>query len=349
MTIDSNILDTLLNAIATACIGNGSIEGYARSLFGYLIAIDFVLAILFNLLSFGHQNFISQLISKILKYGFWIWLISNWGSIVNAFINSLNIAGMSLGSMGADMIKAPSSIIDLGFKLAEPFFTYLTSFTSWTNIVGSLAVYLLVALGGLGIVIGFTIIAFQVFITYVEFYISSALMLLFIPFGSNQFTSRFAESALGGVIAHGVKLMFLGAILSITAPVLNSINIEFASTPTWDGIFSATIAPWALAFLSWQAPAMAAGFMSGGPSLTASTMASNASATGSAGVTTTSTSFRAVKAAAVGGVKGAVYAAGAASNLAGRFNSRGGSGGGAGYSGGMGNFKGLSSGSKGSK
>lgn len=42
MEANTQILDTLLEAIINACTGNGSLEGYARSLFGYLIAIDFV-------------------------------------------------------------------------------------------------------------------------------------------------------------------------------------------------------------------------------------------------------------------------------------------------------------------
>lgn len=350
MTPDTQILDTLLNAIATACTGNGSLEGYARSLFGYLIAIDFVLAILFNLLSFGPQSFIGQLVTKIMKYGFWIWLISNWGYIVNVFANSLNIAGMSLGSMGAEALMHPSKVIDLGYYLAEPYFNYLTSFTSWTTIVGSLGVYILAFLGAVAICLGFIILAFQIFITYVEFYISSALMLIFLPFGSNKFTSRFAENALGGVIAHGVKLMFLGAILSITAPVLNQLNTEFGSTPSWQNIASATIAPFALAFLSWQAPSMAAGFMSGGPSLTASTMATNATGAGSA----TMSGARGSMALASGSVKAGAMgahmagrAAGAGANMArsaaGYFSGKGGGGtsGGSGAAA-MGNFSGLS-------
>lgn len=349
MEANTQILDTLLEAISNACTGNGSIEGYARSLFGYLIAIDFVLAILFNLLSFGPQSFIGQVVTKILKYGFWIWLISNWGSIVNAFVNSLNIAGTSLGSMGAEALKHPSKIIDLGYFLAQPYFNYITSFTSWTTIVGSFGVYAMAFLGAVAICIGFVILAFQVFITYVEFYIASALMLLFLPFGSNKFTSRFAENALGGVIATGVKLMFLGAIFSITAPVLNQLNTSFANTPSWQSICSATIAPFALAFLSWQAPAMAAGFMSGGPSLTASTMASNASGAGSAtmsaGRGTMAVGSGSVKAGAMG-LNMAGRAAGAGANMArsaaGYFGGKGGGTGGGTGAAAMGNFSGLS-------
>ena len=257
---------------------------------------------------------------------------------------------MSLGSMGAEALMHPSKVIDLGYYLAEPYFNYLTSFTSWTTIVESLGVYILAFLGAVAICLGFIILAFQIFITYVEFYISSALMLIFLPFGSNKFTSRFAENALGGVIAHGVKLMFLGAILSITAPVLNQLNTEFGSTPSWQNIASATIAPFALAFLSWQAPSMAAGFMSGGPSLTASTMATNATGAGSA----TMSGARGSMALASGSVKAGAMgahmagrAAGAGANMArsaaGYFGGKGGGGtsGGSGAAA-MGNFSGLS-------
>lgn len=350
MEANTQILDTLLEAIINACTGNGSLEGYARSLFGYLIAIDFVLAILFNLLSFGPQSFIGQLVTKIMKYGFWIWLITNWGYIVNTFVDSLNIAGTSLGSMGADALRHPSQIINMGYDLADPYFRHLTSFTSWTTIVGSFGVYAMAFLGAVAICIGFIILAFQVFIAFVEFYISSALMLIFLPFGSNKFTSRFAENALGGVIAHGVKLMFLGAIFSITVPILNQLNTEFATTPSWQGIASATIAPFALAFLSWQAPSMAAGFMSGGPSLTASTMATNATGAGSA----TMSGARGSMALASGSVKAGAMgahmagrAAGAGANMArsaaGYFGGKGGGGtsGGSGAAA-MGNFSGLS-------
>ena len=184
--------------------------------------------------------------------------------------------------MGADALRHPSQIINMGYDLADPYFQYLTSFTSWTTIVGSFGVYAMAFLGAVAICIGFIILAFQVFITFVEFYISSALMLIFLHSVATSLRSRFAENALGGVIAHGVKLMFLGAIFSITAPILIQLNTEFATTPSWQGIASATIAPFALAFLSWQAPSMAAGFMSGGPSLTASTMATNATGAGSA-------------------------------------------------------------------
>ena len=279
--MDTAILDTMLNAVATACAGNGSIYGYAKSLFGLLIAIDFVTVVLMNLLSFGGgQSFISMTISKVMAYGFWLWIIENWGYMCNAVINSLTTAATSFSTLSPDVLKHPSMLIDVGFAKAVPYFEYLTADTSWTNIVAKLGVYFLTFICACGLWLAFAMIAFQVFITYIEFYICSALMLLFLPFATNKYTERFAQNCIGGVFSHGVKLMFLGAIISLSGPMIDSLNTNFTGTPTWDHLFSSLLAPWAIAFLCWQAPSMAAGFMSGGPALSAATATSNMMATG---------------------------------------------------------------------
>ena len=120
--MDTKILDTILLTVSEACTGNGSIQGYATSLFGILIAIDFIVAILLNLLSFGGgQNFIGQVITKILTYGFWLWIIQSWGTLCNVVVNSLSIAGTSFGSLQADVLKHPSELIDLSLiHISEP-------------------------------------------------------------------------------------------------------------------------------------------------------------------------------------------------------------------------------------
>ena len=309
--MDTAILDNMLNAVATACAGNGTIYGYAKSLFGLLIAIDFVTVVLMNLLSFGGgQSFISMTISKVMAYGFWLWIIQNWGSLCNAIVNSLTTAATSFGSFPADVLKHPSMLIDLGYDKAVPYFNYLTADTSWTNIVAKLGVYFLTFICACGLWLAFAMIAFQVFITYVEFYICSALMLLFLPFATNKYTERFAQNCIGGVFSHGVKLMFLGAIISLSGPMINALNTNFTGTPTWDHLFSSLLAPWAIAFLCWQAPSMAAGFMSGGPALSAATATSNMMATGGMAAA-------GMVAAAKGAVGATASAAKAGSTLAG--------------------------------
>lgn len=308
------VLDNLLSTVASMAAGaTGSIAGMVQTTFFLLIAIDFVAAILLNL---GDTDHIKQLISKILRYGFWMWIIGNWGMLLNAVTNSLSAAGATMGGLDFGALQHPSQILDAGLQQAEPFYNYITSdqFTSMTGFFGSIGLWLMACFGGFAIWLAFAVLALQCFITYVEFYIASALVLVFIPFGVSKHTSFMAEKAIGAVISFGTKLMVLSAILGLSYPLIKASMYSFNGNPTWDGILGAIVGPWALTFLGWQAPAMAAGIMTGAPSLSAGTVAGAAmagAAGGSAGVTAATGMAGSAGAAASAGFKGgsAVYGA----------------------------------------
>jgi type IV secretion system protein TrbL len=73
-----------------------------------------------------------------------------------------------------------------------------------------------------GTLLGYFIIAIQVFVTYLEFGIVSTLGLILIPFGVLKHTSFLCEKVFGAIISFGVKLMVLGLLVSITVPVLKT-------------------------------------------------------------------------------------------------------------------------------
>ncbi len=74
----TEIFDTVLMTIMHLCTGTGpQSSGYAIGLFHHLIALDFVLAIIFGLLAFdGGSNFIGLFANKMIKYGFWMYVIT---------------------------------------------------------------------------------------------------------------------------------------------------------------------------------------------------------------------------------------------------------------------------------
>ncbi|WP_455654340.1 type IV secretion system protein [Phascolarctobacterium sp.] len=338
------VLDNLLGIVASnASAAMGSISGLVQTTFFLIIAIDFVLAVLLNL---GDTDHIKQLISKILRYGFFLWLIGNWGMLLNAVVNSLSEAGSTMGGYSIGALQHPSEIINNGMAMAEPFFNYITGeqFTSMTGFFGSMGLWFLGLIGGCGIWLAFAILALQCFITYVEFYIASALVLIFIPWGVNKHTSFVAEKAIGAVISFGTKLMILSAILGLSYPLINESMYHFDGNPTWDGILGALVGPWALTFLAWQAPAMAAGIMTGAPSLSAGTVAGAAmagAAGGAAGSTLASGLAHATGAAAGAGLRGASSLAGAAVGGAQKAAATSNLGAAAGGMKGMGNFAGA--------
>lgn len=338
------VLDNLLGIVASsASSAMGSISGLVQTTFFLIITVDFVMAILLNL---GDTDHIKQLIGKIFRYGFFLWLIGNWGTLLNAVINSLSEAGSTMGGYSVAALQHPSQIINAGYQQAEPFYRYVTSeqFTSMTGFFGSIGLWLMACLGGFGIWLAFAILALQCFITYVEFYIASALVLIFIPWGANKHTSFVAEKAIGAVISFGTKLMVLSAILGLSYPLIQESMYKFDGNPTWDGILGSLVGPWALTFLGWQAPAMAAGIMTGAPSLSAGTVAGAAmagAAGGAAGASVASGIAHATGAAASAGLKGASSLAGAAVGGAQKAAATSDPGAAAGAMKGMGNFAGA--------
>ena len=271
--MDTGILDTMLATIAGYTTGSsGTITGYATSLYGILILLDFILAVLLNI---GETDHIKQLVRKVLFYGFWIWIIREWGTLCDALLDSLMITGTAVGGVDASVLKTPSLLIDSGLEIAKPYMDYASEM-SWLEITTSPLNWLMAVIGYAGVVLAFGILALQIFITYVEFYIASALLLIFIPWGSFKYTSFVAEKAIGAVISYGTKLMMLGAVYGLSTGIINSMTINFNGEPEPGTVLASMLGPFALCLLCWQAPGMAAGLMTGAPTLSAGTAAGTA-------------------------------------------------------------------------
>lgn len=271
--MDTGILDTMLATIAGYTTGSsGTITGYATSLYGVLILLDFILAVLLNI---GETDHIKQLVRKVLFYGFWIWIIREWGTLCDALLDSLMITGTAVGGVDASVLKAPSLLIDRGIEIGKPYLTYASEM-SWLEITASPLNWLMAIIGYAGVVLAFAILALQIFITYVEFYIASALLLIFIPWGSFKYTSFVAEKAIGAVICYGTKLMMLGAVYGLSAGIIDSMSISLNGEPEPGSVLASMLGPFALCLLCWQAPGMAAGLMTGAPTLSAGTAAGTA-------------------------------------------------------------------------
>lgn len=305
--MDIGVLDSVLERIMVVCTGNGTIMGYAKSLFNLLMAIDFIVAILMNMISFNSQSYITMTVQKILKYGFWIWIIQLWPELITAIIQSLMEAGSSLGSLDPGVLRRPSEIIDMGFTYSAQYFDYLNqSSISYTNIGKVFVMYILSLIAGLGIMTAFGFIALNAFVTYVEFYVVSILLLLFVPFAANDKTSRFAENALGFIMGTGVKLMMMGAIVSLTVNESNVMSYvaKGGEGPTYQEAFVAITLSWTFAWLACEVPAIAGAAMSGSPTLSGHNLLAHSMGTMAMG-------YGAISAGVGMGMRGAASAAGA--------------------------------------
>jgi len=265
MTPDAGILTSLMNQFGNVfSVGVGNIMGDAKWLLGTLIIIDLVLAIIMNLDDTDH---LKTLIKKILKYGFFIWIVINYAFLTNVILKSFSVIGLKAGGGGLSIAQFtdPSLISEKGIFIAASIFDYLDSLSTLGALL-HLPQMIIMGLAGIAITLCFFIIGIQIFLTYLEFYIIATVALILIPFGTFKHTAFLGEKAIGAVIGFGIKLMVLSFIASAAIPIVAAWVLP--TTPTYAQCFHTLLGSLAIAFLAWSVPGMAAGLLMGHPSLT---------------------------------------------------------------------------------
>lgn len=267
---------TLNNFLAVFALGYTHLAPATLKLALTLLAIEFVLFGIY--FAFGAKNF-ADLFFKILFIGFWWWLINAFPTVMTMILNSFIAWGARAGGAAPAATSAlllnPSAIAGYGLIAAQPIWDAIQDM-GVANI-GQMVIYGLLGLVVLGM---FFVIAIQVFITVLEFYLVVALTSVLLPFAYIKRTAFLAEKAIAAVISFGIKLMVLAFIITVTQPVLAGLALAPGVTPTYNTIFALILTVGALAVLVLHAPGVAAGIMAGAPSLTAGSVASTAMAGG---------------------------------------------------------------------
>lgn len=278
MPNDPGILSSLLNAfIAVFSTGFTNILPSARWLLQTLAIIEIGLAGIWW--AFNQEDAIIGLIERSLRIGFFIFLVLDFPNLVEIVRDGFVFAGLLAGGSRINVAEFtnPSRIAAFGTVAVQPVFDHIQSYGT-VAALRNFGDLIMTGLAGLLILLAFYIIAIQVFITILEFYLIAVVGLLLVPFGVNRHTSFLAERVFGAVISMGVKLMVLSFIASATLPVL--VQLQIPPDPTLNQIMTLLLGSLAIAALTWHGPAIAAGLMAGTPSLSAGTAASTAIAGG---------------------------------------------------------------------
>ncbi len=166
-------------------------------------------------------------------------------------------------------------------------------------------------LAWLVVVLCFFVLAVQLFITLIEFKLTTLAGFVLIPFALWNKTSFLAEKVLGNVVSSGIKVLVLAVIVGIGSGLFAEFQVH-PDEPSIDHALVVMLASLALLALGIFGPGIATGLVSGAPQLGAGAMAGAAVGAVGTGV--------AIGAAATG-VGGAVMAgarmAPAAAKLAG--------------------------------
>jgi type IV secretion system protein TrbL len=263
-----------------------------------LIIIDVTLAALFW--SWGaDDDIMARLIKKTLFVGVFAYLISNWNYLARIVFESFAGIGLKASGTGfstADLLR-PGKVAQTGLDAGRPLLEsisdlmgYWSFFENFIQIACMLFAWVLVLLA-------FFILAVQLFVTLIEFKLTTLAGFILIPFGLFGKSAFMAERVLGNVISSGIKVLVLAVIIGIGSTLFSEFTAGFGgNTPTIDQAMAIVLAALSLLGLGIFGPGIANGLVSGGPKLGAGSAVGTGLAAG--GVV-------AVAAAGVGGVASA--------------------------------------------
>ena len=257
-----NTLTLTLQNFITALSGAYSrIQGSASTLLGILVGIEIVLLGLWTALG-GGDNVVG-VFKRILHIGAWVWIVQSYPTLSKALVESLVKAGLLAGGGSGDvsLLMDPSRLAGYGLDATEPL-THKLADLGMTDL-SDLIVF---GFGYLAILACFLIMAINVFLAVLEYYVFAALAGIFLPFGLLEPTKFLAEKAIGAVVAASVKLMVLGLVTAMINPVLSSIHFAGPGI-TFNELWSVFLTVCALMFLCWKAPSLAGSLLGGSPHL----------------------------------------------------------------------------------
>jgi len=313
VTIIDRFLDTFSRYIDS---GFGLLHGEVAFLTATLIVIDMTIAGLYWAMSHATgqgEDVIAKLLRKVLYVGAFAYIINNFNWLAGIVFRSF--AGLGLMATGStltiDTFLKPGRLAKTGIDAAAPILDQIGDLAGFPEVFVNLDPIVVLFLAWLVVILCFFVLAVQLFITLIEFKLTTLAGFVLIPFALWNKTSFLAERVLGNVVSSGIKVLVLAVIVGIGSGLFAEFQVH-PNEPSIDHALVLMLASLALLALGIFGPGIATRLVSGAPQLGAGAMAGAAVGAVGTGV--------AIGAAATG-VGGAVMAgarmAPAAAKLAG--------------------------------
>ncbi|MDR4473882.1 MAG: P-type conjugative transfer protein TrbL [Hyphomonas sp.] len=310
---EMDVIDRFLETFVTYIdSGFGLLAGDVAYLTSTLIVIDVTFAGLFWALS-PNADVISGLLKKTLYVGFFAFILGNFQFLSDILFSSFAALGLKAGSstLIAEDLMRPGYIAGVGFEASLP----LLEETG--NLLGPIAFFenfVLIAvllIAWAAILIAFFVLAVQLFITILEFKLTTLAGFVLVPFALWNKTAFLAERVLGNVITSGIKLMVLAVIIGIGSTLFATITDAFSDIDevTLSEVMSTVLAATVFLWMGVFGPGIASGLVTGAPQLGAGSLAGTTAAIGAGTLL--------AGAGAVGAVRGFSSAVKAGASLAG--------------------------------
>lgn len=265
-----NIIDRFMETfIRYIDSGFGLLQGDVAFLTTILIGIDITLAGLFWALD-GEGAVMMRLVRKVLYVGVFAYILNNFSRLADIIYTSF--AGLGLhagaGSLAPDDLLKPGRLAGVGFSAAHPLLEQAGQMIGFTSFLDNIGTVLILLFAWALVILAFFILAVQLFITVLEFKLTTLAGFVLVPFALWNKTSFLAERVLGNVISSGIKVMVLAVIIGIGSSFFGEFIAALQGRePDIGQAMSLVLAALSLFGLGIFGPGIASGLVSGAPQL----------------------------------------------------------------------------------
>ena len=234
-----------------------------------LIVIDVTLAALFW--SWGaDDDIIARLVKKTLFVGVFAYIIGNWNNLARIVFESF--AGLGLKASGtsfavADLLR-PGKVAQTGLDAGHQLLDSISNLMGWVSFFENFVQIACMLFAWALVLLAFFVLAVQLFVTLIEFKLTTLAGFVLIPFGLFGKSAFMAERVLGNVVSSGIKVLVLAVIIGIGSTLFSEFTRGFnGATPSIDDAMAIVLAALSLLGLGIFGPGIANGLVSGGPQL----------------------------------------------------------------------------------
>ena len=275
---DVAVIDRFLNVFSTYIdSGFGLLGGEVAFLTATLVVIDMTIAGVFWALNHATgqgDDVLARLIRKVLYVGTFAYIIGNFNALAAIVFRSF--AGLGLMASGTGMTTAeflqPGRLAKVGIDAGAPILEQISEMAGFPEVFVNIAPIVVLFLAWLVVILTFFVLAIQLFITLIEFKLTTLAGFVLVPFALWNKTAFLAEKVLGNVVSSGVKVLVLAVIVGIGTGLFAEFQVAPAE-PSVDFALVIMLASLALLALGIFGPGIATGLVSGSPQLGAGAMA----------------------------------------------------------------------------
>ena len=221
VTIIDRFLDTFSRYIDS---GFGLLQGEVAFLTATLIVIDMTIAGLYWAMSHATgqgEDVIAKLLRKVLYVGAFAYIIGNFNWLASIVFRSF--AGLGITATGSaitmENFLQPGRLAKTGIDAGAPILEQIGDMAGFPEVFVNIDPIVVMFLAWLVVILCFFVLAVQLFITLIEFKLTTLAGFVLVPFALWNKTAFLAEKVLGNVVSSGVKVLVPSALVrGLTSP-----------------------------------------------------------------------------------------------------------------------------------